>query len=223
MLHVLLNFINSIYSLLSVFLPFAFHSLPCIFSEWLWMQKQDSRSNFYIFSHLSVAFSLRFSPSVSLSCFLPFFPDDSHPSMKSISHLGTGWHWHAGRAIWRLMAKLYYTSAPEWQSAVSSQLPYLSDVFMNSLTEACFNIWFHSLLGNFFQRISVCTQVIDLDQWYCVCLSPSISTAKPWPQIFVISLYFPPSPFFSFFISVSFFPKRADYAPVTRSWSYSLK
>ena len=78
-----------------------------------------------------------FSFSVFLSlwfflCVLPFFPNDCRSSMKSISHLGTGWHWHVGRAIWRIMTKLYCTISPEWQSSLSSQLPYLLDVFMNS-------------------------------------------------------------------------------------------
>ncbi len=158
------------------------------------------------------------SPSVSFSCSLSFFPDDSHPSMKSISHLGTGWHWHAGRAIWRLMAKLYYAIAPEWQSAVSSQLPYLSDVFMNSVTGACFNIWFRSLLGEFSSdNQRVCNQVIDLDQWYCVLLGPFISTANPWHKILVISPFFPSFSFFSFLL------KRADFAPLNRSRWNSLK
>ncbi len=107
-------------------------------------------------SHLFIHF---LSPSVSFSCSLPLCPDDSHPSMKSISHLGTGWHWHAGHAIWRLMAKLYYAIV-----TICCQQPIALSV--GWVYEVCgwayFNIWFHSLPGNFFffSDISAWMQVL---------------------------------------------------------------
>lgn len=98
-------------------------------------------------------------------------------------------------AIRRLMAKLYYIISPGWQCSVSSQLPCLSIVFMNFSDLGMFP---HLILffGWLFQRTSVGSPIIDLDQWYCVCLCPFSSSAKPWHTI----LFSPSSPPFSFFI-----------------------
>lgn len=40
-----------------------------------------------------------FYPFIFFSCLLMTFS----LTRKSIAHLGTGWHWHVGSAIWRLM------------------------------------------------------------------------------------------------------------------------
>lgn len=135
------------------------------------MQKQDWRSNFYILFHGCVAFSLCFSPSVSFSCFLPFFPDDSHPSMKSISHLGTGWHWHAACAIWRLMAKLYYTIA-----TIRCQQPIALSVRCVYEPWGVFQHLISFFAEQFLLRQSVCVYpgFIDLDQLCCVCARASV-------------------------------------------------
>lgn len=154
-------------------------------------------------------FSLHHSLFLSLA-FHPFFffPDDSHSSVKSISHLGTGWHWHAGRAMWRLMAKLYYTIAPGWQSTATSQLPYLPGVFMNPATGVCVPTFDFALCrGMFFRGLSAFTQVIDLDQM--VLCGPLFNHFHSETMTSNLS-YFPSFPSLSslaLFISVSLSPK----------------
>lgn len=156
MLHVLLNFINSIYSTLSVFLLSSF-SLVHLYIFW-GCTALNEMAGFkieclYFLSISLLLFFQFFSLSLFLSLAFPFFfPDDSHWSMKSISHLGTGWHWHAGCAIWRLMAKLYYTIAPEWQSAVSSQLLYLLDVYIWTPWLGCVSTFDFVLFRAIFSR-----------------------------------------------------------------------
>lgn len=160
-------------------------------------------------------FSPFFSPLFFPSCFLPVFPDDRHPSMKSISHLGAGWHWHAGCAIWRLMAKLYYTIA-----TIRSQRPIASSV--SRVYELCdWDVFQHLIL--FFLDFFPPRQSVRVPRFYW-----------PWPMILCVSRslrfhcktttwnhsYFPHfSPFSSFYISVCLFIKRADCALLRRSWS----
>lgn len=143
--YVVLNFINSVCFILCFsFVPLCVcFGVGCVsmcvsVGGGLWMHKKDLRLNFYIILYRSVAFSpqplfLFLAPSL-------LSPDDSHPSMKSIFHLVTGRHWHAAHAIWWLMAKLYDPVATEWQSTVTGQLLYLSDVFVNFVTGSCYKI-----------------------------------------------------------------------------------
>lgn len=168
---------------------------------------------------ISVAFFLWFSDSssVSLFCFLhPFFPDDSRPSMKSISHLGAGWHWQAACAIWRLMAKPYYANTPRWKFTACSQYLYPSLVFMNFEIGVCFLIWFGSFLA--VQKLA----------WVCRLLTLTIafiSTTKPWKKCssFFFFFFATSPPFLLLFHPVCFLLKRADCAPLSSSWPFSLK
>lgn len=206
-LHVLLNFINSVYSLCASILCFSLHPLY-IFWGWMVVNAVAGFEIKFLYCLPSLCcFFSQFSSLCFLLCLSPFsFLSSKHEiNFSSWDRMTLA----CGVWIWRLMAKLYYTIAPEWQSAVSCQWHYLSDLFMNCVTGVCQHlIWF--LL---FKRVSMCTQVIDLDQWYCVCLSPFIYTGKPGHTIFSYFPSFSPSPVLFFFSLCLLFPQKGWLCP----------
>lgn len=91
--------------------------------------------------------------------------------MKSISHLGTGWHWHSWHATWWLMAKLYDPIAAEWQSAVRGQLSFT----LQCVYELCGRRMFPNLISLFCQITNrMHSGFVYLDRWPCVYPGPCL-------------------------------------------------